>query len=264
LEYASTLNMGISTFVSVGNRADISANDLLQYWEQDPLTKVILFYLESFGNPRNFSRIARRVSAVKPIVAVKSGSTPAGSRAASSHTGSMATSEIVSDALFTQAGIIRVNSVEELFHIATLLSNQPVPKGKRLVIITNGGGPGIIAADACAHHGLMLPELSPDTVDKLNSVLNRDIRLNNPLDVTAGATAEEFENVLKILAKDKDNDAVLTIFVPPVIVGIEDMEKTVRKVAPVFQRQGKPLMTCFMGQRSIQEKLGKNDKYVPH
>lgn len=263
LEYANNLNMGISSFVSVGNRADISSNDLLQYWEQDPATKVILLYLESFGNPRKFSRIARRVSATKPILAVKSGSTPAGSRAASSHTGALATPDVVSDALFRQAGIIRVNSVEELFDVATLLSNQPVPKGRRLIIVTNGGGPGIIAADACAHHGLVLPELSPETINELGSIIKRDIGLNNPLDLTAGATAEEFEGTLKLLANDKDNDAVLAIFIPPTAVDQSAMENTVRRVIPVFQRRKKPLLACFMGQRGIQGKLGSGGKFVP-
>jgi acyl-CoA synthetase (NDP forming) len=163
--------MGISTFVSVGNRADVSSNDLLQYWEQDPATKAILLYLESFGNPRNFGRIARRVSAKKPIVVVKSGSTQAGARAASSHTGAMATSDVASDVLFRHAGIIRVNTMEELFDVAILLSNQPLPRGKRLVIVTNGGGPGIIAADASARNGLLLPEFSEDTTWNGTSVL---------------------------------------------------------------------------------------------
>jgi acyl-CoA synthetase (NDP forming) len=144
LEYAKTLNMGISTFVSVGNRADISSNDLLQYWEQDPATRVILLYLESFGNPRKFARIARKVSTTKPIVVVNGGTSPAGSRAASLHTGSLASPEIASDALFRQAGIIRVDTLEELFDVATMLSNQPVPKGNRVAIVTNGGGPGIL------------------------------------------------------------------------------------------------------------------------
>jgi len=263
LEYANNLNMGISSFVSVGNRADISSNDLLQYWEQDLATRVILLYLESFGNPRKFSRIARRVSATKPILAVKSGSTPAGSRAASSHTGALATPDVVSDALFRQAGIIRVNSVAELFDLATLLSNQPVPRGKRLVIVTNGGGPGIIAADACVHRGLVLPELSPETINELGSIIKRDIGLNNPLDLTAGATAEEFEDTLKLLANDKDNDAVLAIFIPPTAVDPSAMENTVRRVIPVFQRRKKPLLACFMGQRGIHGKLGSGGKFVP-
>ncbi len=263
LEYANSLNMGISTFVSVGNRADISSNDLLQYWEQDPATKVIILYLESFGNPLKFSRIARRVSAIKPILAVKSGSTPAGSRAALSHTGALATPEIVSDALFRQAGIIRINTVEELFNVATLLCNQPVPKGRRLVIVTNGGGPGIIAADACTHHGLVLPELSPETISELEPDIKRDIGLNNPLDLTAGATAEEFEGILKVLANDKGNDAVLAIFIPPTVVDPKAMEDALRRVVPVFQRQKKTLLVCFMGRRGTQGRLGSGGKFVP-
>jgi len=263
LEYANSLNMGISTFVSVGNRADISSNDLLQYWEQDPATEVIILYLESFGNPLKFSRIARRVSAIKPILAVKSGSTPAGSRAALSHTGALATPEIVSDALFRQAGIIRINTVEELFNVATLLCNQPVPKGRRLVIVTNGGGPGIIAADACAHHGLVLPELSPETISELEPAIKRDIGLGNPLDLTAGATAEEFEGILKVLANDKGNDAVLAIFIPPTVVDPKAMEDALRRVVPVFQRQKKTLLVCFMGRRGTQGRLGSGGKFVP-
>lgn len=263
LEHANNLNMGISTFVSVGNRADISSNDLLQYWEQDPATKVIILYLESFGNPLKFSRIARRVAAIKPILALKSGSTPAGSRAALSHTGALATPEIVSEALFRQAGIIRINTVEELFNVATLLSNQPVPKGRRLVIVTNGGGPGIIAADACAHHGLVLPGLSPETIRELRPAIKRDIGLGNPLDLTAGATAEEFEGTLKVLANDKGNDAVLAIFIPPTVVDPKAMEDALRRVVPVFQRQKKTLLVCFMGRRGTQGRLGSGGKFVP-
>ena len=263
LEYANSLNMGISTFVSVGNRADVSSNDLLQYWEQDSATKVILLYLESFGNPRKFSRIARRVSAKKPIVAVKSGSTQAGSRAASSHTGALASSDVASDVLFHDAGIIRVNAMEELFDVATLLSTQPLPRGKRLVLVTNGGGPGIIAADAAVHNGLLLPELSQETVNRLRTVIKRDIRLNNPVDTTAGATAEEFEGILKVLASDKDNDAVLAIFIPPVVAGTEAMEDATRRVAPIFWRHGKPLLACFLGHRGFKAKLGYSGKFVP-
>jgi acetate---CoA ligase (ADP-forming) len=263
LEYASNLNMGISTFVSVGNRADISPNDLLLYWEQDAATKVILLYLESFGNPRNFARIARRTSAVKPIVAVKGGSSIAGSRAASSHTGALATPQIASDALFHQAGIIRVSTLEQLFNVAALLSNQPVPGGRRVAIVTNGGGPGIIAADACEQHGLLLPELSPEVIDRLKPLVKRDIAFRNPLDLTASAAGEEFEGVLNILADDKSFDAVLTIFIPPTIVDPQAVEEAMRRVAPLFQRNKKPLMACFMGQRGFKAKLGTSGRFVP-
>jgi acetyl coenzyme A synthetase (ADP forming)-like protein len=263
LEYANKLNMGISTFVSVGNRADISSNDLLEYWEEDPATKVILLYLESFGNARKFARIARRVSDRKPIVVVKSGSTKAGSRAASSHTGAMATSDVASDVLFRHAGIIRVNIMEELFDVATLLSNQHLPRGRRLVIVTNGGGPGIIAADASARNGLLLPELSRELVNKLKSVIKRDIRISNPLDTTAGATAEEFDGILKLLASDEGSDAVLAIFIPPVVANITAMESTIKAVAPLFWRYGKPLLACFLGARGFKAKLGASGKFVP-
>jgi len=263
LEYASNLDMGISTFVSVGNRADISSNDLLQYWEQDPSTKVILLYLESFGNPVRFGRIARRVSTKKPIVVVKGGSTQAGSRAASSHTGAMATSDVASDVLFKHAGIIRVDLIEELFNVATLLSNQPLPKGRRLVILTNGGGPGIIAADAAVRNGLQLPQLPQETVDKLKSIIKRDIGFNNPLDTTAGATAKEFGDILKVLALDEANDAVLSIFIPPVVTGTLAIEGAIKRVAPLFWRYKKPLLACFLGNRGFQAKLGTSGKFVP-
>ena len=263
LEHVKNLNMGISTFVSVGNRADVSSNDFLQYWEQDPATKVILLYLESFGNPKRFARIARRVSAKKPIVAVKSGSTAAGARAASSHTGAMATSDVASDVLFQNAGIIRVNAVEELFNLATLLSTQPLPKGKRLVIVTNGGGPGILAADAAARNGLEIKELSAEASAKIRPILKRDINLGNPIDTTAGATAQEYEGILRVLAADKNVDAVLAIFAPPIIVQTKDMEEALRRVVPVFWRFKKPLLGCFIGQKGLNAQLGTHGHFIP-
>jgi len=263
LDYAKNLNMGISTFMSVGNRADISANDMLRYWEQDPATRVILLYLESFGNPRTFARIARRVSAAKPIVVVKSGNSPAGSRAASSHTGALATSEVASEALFRQAGMIRVNTLEELFAVATVLSHQPVPRGKRVAIVTNGGGPGILAADACEQHGLELPEFTPDTIETLRSYSKRDIGIQNPLDLTGNATDEQYEDILRLLARDKGNDAVIVIFAPPVIVSYKGIEDAIRRVAPVFMRHGKPLLACLMGRRGFTARLDFKDKLVP-
>jgi len=263
LEYASNLDIGISTFVSVGNRMDISSNDLMEYWEQDSSTDVILLYLESFGNPRKFSRVARRVTAKKPVIAVKGGSTMAGSRAAASHTGAMATSEVVSDALFHHAGIIRVNLMEEMFDVAALLSNQPLPRGRRLVILTNGGGPGIIAADAAARNGLLLPQPSEEMIGKLKAVVKRNINFHNPLDTTAGADAQEFRAILRLLADDKDSDAVLSIFIPPVVVNIEDFEASIGGVAQYFWDRGKPLLACFLGQRGLKAKLGSGGRFVP-
>ena len=264
LDYASNIGMGISSFVSVGNRADISANDLLQYWEQDAATRFILLYLESFGNPRKFSRIARRVSRLKPIVAVKSGVTAAGSRAASSHTGALATSAVASEALFRQAGIIRVNTMSELFDVATLLANQPVPEGRRVAIVTNGGGPGILAADACESYGLSLPTFSPEAVSTLKAVIKRDVSINNPLDVTAGARGEEFLGVLKVLAKEPDIDSVFVIFIPPTVVDPAEMEAAIRQAAPLFRRCEKPLLACIMGGLSFRGKLGSGGRFVPN
>jgi len=263
LQYASDLNMGISGFVSVGNRADISSNDLLQYWEDDPATRVILLYLESFGNPHKFSRIAKRVSTKKPIVVVKSGTTLVGSRAASSHTGALATPEVVSDALFRQAGIIRVDSIEELFDVATLLSSQPPPEGKKLVIVTNGGGPGILAADASEQQGLILPELSSETAGKLGQLIKRDIMVGNPLDLTGSVTPEEFEGSLRVLVEDDSVDAVLAVFVPAAVVDSTLVEDAIRRVSPLYQRRKKPLLVCFMGQRGFKARLGKAGSFVP-
>jgi acetyltransferase len=263
LGYARSLNIGLSTFVSAGNRADVSPNDLLQYWEHDPATKVILLYLESFGNPHNFMRITRRVSAKKPIVVVKSGSTSAGSRAASSHTGALATSETVTEALFRQTGLLRVNGVEELFDVASLLSNQPVPKGRRLVIVTNGGGPGILAADAASNHGLLLPEITGETLEAIKPHLKRNIHVNNPLDTTAQASPAEFEGILTELAADKNSDAVLFIFVPPSMVDVKEVENGLRRVAPLYRSNKKTLLVCFMGHKGFSAEVGAPGKYVP-
>jgi acetyl coenzyme A synthetase (ADP forming)-like protein len=263
LEQANNLNMGVSTFISAGNRIDVESNELLEYWESDSSTGVILLYIESFGNPRRFARIARRISHKKPIVVVKSGNTPAGSRAAASHTGAIATSDVTIEALFHHTGIIRVNTMQELFDVATLLSNQPLPTGRRLAIVTNGGGPGIIAADASARNGLALPQFSPETEKKLKSAALRDININNPLDVTAGSTPDEFCHMLQILADDKGSDAVLALFVPPVAIQLSEMENAIKNVAPIYWRRRKPLLACFLGERGLKAKLGSQGRFVP-
>jgi len=263
LEHVKTLNMGLSTFVSVGNRADVSYTDFLQYWEQDEATKVILLYLESFGNPDKFARIARRVSAKKPIVAVKSGTTAAGARAASSHTGALASSDVASSILFKNAGIIRVNTVEELFNMATMLSTQPLPRGRKLVIVTNGGGPGIIAADAAASNNLVVEELKEETCAKIRPFMKRGINIGNPIDTTAGATAQEYEGILRVLAADDNVDSVLAIFAPPIVVETKDFEDALRRVAPVFWRAKKPILGCFIGQKGLSAQLGTQGHFIP-
>lgn len=264
LEYAQNLNLGLSTFVSVGNRADVSSNDLLQYWEEDPATGVILLYLESFGNPAKFGRIARRVAGTKPVIAVKSGRTPAGSRAAASHTGALATTEVASDALFKQAGIIRVDSLEQLFDVANLLAHQPMPKGKRVGILTNGGGPAILTADACYSRGLELPGLSKNTVSKLKKFLPKEATFANPVDMTAGPGAEEYRKAMKILAQDENIDILIVIFIPPVVTEPEAIASAIRDVAPKFREQGKTLVASFMSSRGAPSELGSEEEgHVP-
>ncbi len=264
LKYAKNAEIGFSSYVSVGNRTDIASTDMLQYWESDPQTKVILLYLESFDNPDSFTRISRRVVSKKPILAIKGGSTAAGSRAAMSHTGAMATSEIISDALFRQAGIIRANTIERLFDSAVLLANQPVPKGNRVAIITNGGGPGTLAADACARNGLLVPELTAATLNQLKEIVSRDINIGNPLDLTAAVSAQEFEESLKILAEDPDTDAIIAMYVPPAGISIQAIENAIDRVSPVIAQNHKPILACFVGQTDSKGRVMSNNKFVPY
>ncbi len=264
LKYAKNAEIGFSSYVSVGNRTDIASTDMLQYWASDPQTKVILIYLESIDNPDAFTRISRKVVASKPILAIKGGGTTAGSRAAMSHTGAMATPETVSDALFRQAGIIRANTIERLFDSAVLLANQPVPKGNRVAIITNGGGPGTLAADACAHNGLLVPELTAATMKKLKKVVSRDIGIGNPLDLTAAVSAQEFEDSLKMLAEDPDNDAIISMYVPPAGISIKAIEDAIDRASPVIAQNRKPFLACFVGQTDSKGRMMKNNMYVPY
>ncbi len=183
IEHANRLGLGLASFISIGNKADLSGNDFLQYWEDDPACAVIALYLESVGNPRKFSRIARRVGRVKPIIAVKSGRSAAGARATSSHTGArIGASDVTVDALFHQAGVVRTDTLGEFFDVASLLANQPLPAGRRVGILTNGGGPGILAADACEGDGLVVPPLPDEVRRTLAGFLPPEAALGNPVD----------------------------------------------------------------------------------
>jgi acetate---CoA ligase (ADP-forming) len=247
------LGLGISTFVSVGNKADVSGNDLLQYWEEDADTDVILLYLESFGNPRKFAGLARRVSRSKPIVAVKSGRTQAGTRAAGSHTAALASSDVAVDALFRQAGVTRVDTLEELFDVAQVLAHQPLPAGRRVAIVSNGGGPGILAADACAGAGLEVPELSAETQARLRDFVSPDAGLRNPIDLVASATATTYERALRTVLRDEQIDAVIVIFVPPLVTQPDDVAREVRAAA--VDAGPKPIVACFLGHHGIPDAL---------
>jgi acetyl coenzyme A synthetase (ADP forming)-like protein len=252
LQLASRRNIGFASFVSLGNKCDVSGNDLLEHWERDDRTRVILLYLESFGNPRRFTQIARRVARTKPIVAVKSGRSKAGSRAAQSHTGALAGTDVAVAALLRQAGVIRVNTTEELFDTAMLLAFQPLPKGRRVGIITNAGGPGILATDACENVGLDLPSLAPETLALLKGFLPQEASLRNPVDMIASATAEQYGLAVSALLRDPNIDSLLVIFVPPLMVETRDVA---RAIARASTTGNKPIISCYMGTHGFPDGL---------
>ena len=263
MDYARTLGLGLSTYASVGNKADISGNDLLRYWKQDPATDAILLYLESFGNPRKFSRIAREVARVKPIIAVKSGRSPAGARAAGSHTGAMlATSDVTVDALFRQAGVIRTDTLEEMFDVALLLATQPVPRGRKVAVLTNAGGPGILCADACAADGLELATLAEDTRAALGALLPPEASVANPVDMLASAPAAQYRKAIGVLGRDPGVDALVVIFIPPLVTRAEDVAQAIM-VAVRDLATPLPVLTVFMQSGGAPPELRSEGTRLP-
>ena len=260
LERAGRLGLGISSFVSAGNKADVSGNDLLQYWEADGATDVVLLYLESFGNPRKFARIARRVARSKPIIAVKSGRTAAGARAAQSHTAAAAAPDVASDALFRQAGVIRVSTMSDMFDVALVLSNQPVPAGDRVVLVGNSGGPGIMAADACVEAGLTLADLSPSTTGALAALLPAEASLGNPVDLIAAATPAQYEQAIDILLTDAGVDCAVAIFTPPLVTQPDDVAAAV--TAAAGRHPDKPVVAAFL-TASTEAGVLRSEEGVP-
>ncbi len=249
IDHVASRGLGLSTFVSVGNKADISGNDLLLYWEEDPHTDVVLLYLESFGNPRKFSRIARRVSRHKPIVVVKSGRTQAGERAASSHTAAISAGDVAVQALFRQAGIIRTDTLSELFDVATLLARQPLPRGNRVGIVTNAGGPGILAADALESNGLVVPSLSSDLRTALADHLPPEAGTANPVDLVASADADGYRHVLRTLGEAGEVDMLVVIVVPTGATPVDDIAAAVVEARDTIRADGVddlPVLGVFM------------------
>jgi acetyl coenzyme A synthetase (ADP forming)-like protein len=259
--------LGLSNFVSVGNKADVSGNDLLQYWEVDSRTDVVLLYLESFGNPRRFGRIASRVSRHKPIVAVKAGRTNAGKRAASSHTAALAASDVAVDALFHQTGVIRAETLDEMFDLAAALSGQPLPQGRRVAILTNAGGLGILCADTCEANDLLVQELSDATKIQLKEFLPTTASVSNPIDMIASATAEHFRAATEILLRDPQVDAVIVLTIH---VGLADISAIARGisngVATVRAEGGaaKPVLTCIMDGDKLSSVGESPDERLPN
>lgn len=217
LDGLSRLGIGVSTFASLGDKFDVSGNDMLQWWESDGTTDLALLHLESFGNPRAFSRTARRVTRRMPVLTVDAGRTDAGRRAAASHTAAAATRTMTRGALFTQAGITATRSVGELMEAAALLHSQPLPTGSRVVIVTNAGGAGVLSADACAEAGLSLPTPTPELVDDLLAVLPEGAAIGNPIDATAAVTEDQLRDCVDRIVRHAGVDAVLVALVPTAV-----------------------------------------------
>ncbi|MGD8866640.1 MAG: acetate--CoA ligase family protein [Gemmatimonadales bacterium] len=250
LDYAREYGIGVSKFISLGNKADISSNDALEYLEHDDSTSVILMYLENFGNPRRFTRIAREVTQVKPVIAVKAARTGAGARAASSHTGALAGRDVATDALFAQCGVIRVDTVEGLFDMAMGFGNAPLPRGDRVAVVTNAGGPGIIIADALESQNLRVAELSEATRERLRSSLPEEASVNNPVDMIASADAGSYRAVLETVLEDDGVDAVIASFVPPLGVHAEDVARAITDTAA---GRDEPTFAVLMGRKGLRE-----------
>jgi acetyl coenzyme A synthetase (ADP forming)-like protein len=254
LEKAAERQLGFSAFVSIGNKADVSSNDLLEWWEDDSETDVVLLYLESFGNPRKFGRLARRVARRKPILALKAGTTSAGARAASSHTAALAGADVAVDALFRQAGVLRARTLEELVDAASFFSTQPLPAGRRVAVVTNAGGLGILCADACDAAGLTLPELASNTREALAAVLPAEASTANPVDLLGSATAATYEAVLPLVLRDPGIDSVIALFVPPVVARAEDVAAAIARAA-AHQSEEKPVLAVVVSAEGTPSAL---------
>ena len=262
IEAAARLGVGLSSFVSVGNKADLSSNDFLQYWEQDPATSVALLYLESFGNPRKFARVARRFGETKPVVAVKSGRSAAGLRGTASHTGALlAASDVTVDALFRQAGVIRTDTLAEMFDAGAFLSKQPVPGGDRVAIVTNAGGPGIVGADACQAAGVRVPEPSPELASRLAAQLPAAASVANPFDMIATASADDYSRTLIGIAESGEFDAILTMFVPPLVTDAHDVARAIRDASAASA--GCAIAAVFMTAEGPPAGLSEGGVSVP-
>jgi acetyl coenzyme A synthetase (ADP forming)-like protein len=265
LTAAARLGLGISSCVSVGNRADVSSNDLLEYWEEDDDTGVIVLYLESFGNPRRFARIARRVGRRKPMVAVKAGRTRAGRRAAGSHTAALAASDLAVDALFHQTGVLRADTLEEMFDLVAALSSQPLPAGRRVAIVTNAGGPAILCADTCEAGGLSVPEFSARTRAELAAFLPAAASLANPVDLIASATPEHFRRAVATVLGSGEADALIVLSVSAGMAEPEAVTRAIRDGVACAggAAAGRPVLACLMPGEGTQTLAVSQTERIP-
>jgi len=249
LDMALAGRIGFSKFVSLANKADVSEIDLLEAWGDDPASRVILIYVEGLPDGQRFIQVARKVTRHKPVVAIKSGVTKSGSRAVSSHTGSLAGSEAAYKAAFRQAGVIRATSMEALFDYARAFAYQPLLKGDRIGIVTNAGGPGILATDALEHAGLEIPRLARETVGALEAHLPGAASAANPVDVLGDALADRYEHAIRLVLADPNVDGLIVIVTPQAMT---EIERTAHVVGRMARETDKPVLGCFMGEARIE------------
>ncbi|NJB68464.1 acetyltransferase [Desulfobaculum xiamenense] len=248
LDWALGENIGFSKFISLGNKAVLDESDMLEYLRDDPDTDVIIGYMESLDDGARFIRVAREVTARKPVIVIKSGTTAAGAKAASSHTGAMAGSEQAYAAAFSQAGVMRAADVATLFNLAQAFSRQPLPAGPNLAIITNSGGPGIMAADVCEKSALLMSPLTASTVERMKTFLPPFASLYNPIDIIGDADAVRYRQTLEAVAADELVNAILVLLTPTASAQIVE---TAQAVADVAATCDKPIFACFMGQKRV-------------
>ena len=244
LDWSLRENVGFSSFVSIGSMLDIDWSDLIYYLGDDPHTKSIVIYMETIGNARAFLSAAREVALTKPIIVIKPGRTEGAAKAAASHTGSLTGSDEVLEVAFRRSGVLRVNSIAELFYMAEVLGKQPRPKGRRLTILTNAGGPGVLATDALITNGGQLATLSPETMEAFNQLLPPAWSHNNPVDILGDASPERYAKAIEIAAKDPDSDGILVILTPQAMT---DPTKTAEELTPYAASLGKPVIATWMG-----------------
>ncbi|MFQ5599127.1 MAG: acetate--CoA ligase family protein [Candidatus Krumholzibacteriia bacterium] len=254
------MNVGFSFFASVGNKADVSGNDLLTYWEGDERTRVIALYLESFGNPRRFTRLAKRISRHKPIIAVKSGRTPAGARAATSHTGALAGGELAVDALLSQVGVIRADSIEDMLALVAAFSHCPTPRGNRVAVLTNAGGPAIMATDALLAADMRMAKLTEESMQDLRSFLPPEASVLNPVDMIASARPEDYRRALEVILDDPGVDLAIVVSVPPHMLVPDDVAEAITDVS---RHHSKPVLGTFMAKEEFYEHFPRRHPDCP-
>ncbi len=257
LSHAARSQLRLSTFVSLGNKLDVAANDLVAYWQQDDDTDVLLMYLESLDDPRTFRELARRTTREKPMVVLKAGRSSAGRRAAASHTAAVAGEDAAADALFRQSGVLRMNQLREAFQTTELLVGQPAPRGNRVAIVTNGGGPGILAADACQQHGLNVPELSGELRRRVEALLPSTAAIGNPIDLLADADSETYRKVIEVVGSSDEVDALMIVFIPPIVTRAEDVAEEIAAAKDNLPPE-LPVVAVFTGSDQPTESLSRN------